>query len=34
MTTGSVIFLGVCVGAAIAFAIAVAYGISQTSNPR
>jgi surfactin synthase thioesterase subunit len=34
MTTGSLIFLGVCIGAAAAFLIAVAYGIQHTHNPR
>lgn len=34
MTTGSMLFLGLCVAAAVAFAIAVAYGVSHTNNPR
>ena len=33
MTTGSIIFLGVCITAAVAFALSVAYGISHTHNP-
>ena len=34
MTSGSMIFLGVCIAAATIFAIAVAYGVKQTDNPR
>ncbi len=33
MTTGSMIFLGVCLAAAAIFAMAVAHGINQTHNP-
>lgn len=34
MTTGSMVFLGVCIAAALAFAAAVAYGIGHTNNPK
>lgn len=34
MTTGSMIFLVVCIVSAAAFAAAVAYGVSHTNNPR
>lgn len=34
MTTGSTIFLGVCIAAAVVFLISVAYGIKQTNDPR
>jgi hypothetical protein len=34
MTTGSMIFLGVCIAAAVAFMAAAAYGIRHTNNPR
>ena len=34
MTTGSALFLGLCIVSAVAFLASVAYGISHTNNPR